>query len=242
MAGVGRMSSESQPTPLDQGEPGSGVKDGPTWLIAALMTAVVLATAIAAWRTSDLSSKAGAAEREGLIKSVQDQSLRNEDWRLTLEQAANAQRYFAAEAEVDALVASGDEIDAAQAAALRQYLLPSLVLLAGPLLTDDRYLNPDGSLDLEQRYADVHAETLEADPPDAAGAFARADRLHNQQRWTVVGTVLLAGSLFWLALAEITRERTRSLALILGLAIFAVGMIWFVGVELVGFVAWMTGL
>lgn len=211
-------------------------------LIAVAIAVVSLATAIAAWRTSDLSSKAGDAERQGLIESVQDQSLRNEDWRLTLEQAANAQRYFAAEAEADALEASGEAIGAAQAEAMRQYLLPSLALLAGPLVTDDRYLNPDGSLDLEQRYADVHAETLEIDPPDPAGAFARADRLHYQQRWTVVGAVLLAGALFWLALAEITRERTRGLALVLGLAIFAVGLIWFVGVEVVSALVGMAGL
>lgn len=211
-------------------------------LIAVAIAVVSLATAIAAWRTSDLSSKAGDAERQGLIESVQDQSLRNEDWRLTLEQAANAQRYFAAEAEADALEGSGEAIGAAQAEAMRQYLLPSLALLAGPLVTDDRYLNPDGSLDLEQRYADVHAETLEIDPPDPAGAFARADRLHYQQRWTVVGAVLLAGALFWLALAEITRERTRGLALVLGLAIFAVGLIWFVGVEVVSALVGMAGL
>lgn len=75
-----------------------------------------------------------------------------------------------------------------------------------------------------------------------AVAFARADRLHNQQRWTVVGAVLLAGALFWLALAEITRERTRGLALVLGLAIFAVGLIWLVGVEVVSALVGMAGL
>lgn len=210
--------------------------------IAVAIAIVSLSTAIAAWRTSDLGSKAGDAERQGLIESVQEQSLRNEDWRLTLEQAANAQRYFAAEAEAEALASGKEEIDAAQATAIRQYLLPSLALLAGPLATDERYLNPDGSLDLEQRYADVHADTLESDPPDAGAAFRRADRLHNQLRLTVVGTVLLAGALFWLALAQITRERTRKLALILGLVIFGAGLIWLVGVELVTFVAGMEGL
>lgn len=214
---------------------------GEIW-IAVAIAIVSLSTAIAAWRTSDLGSKAGDAERQGLIESIQEQSLRNEDWRLTLEQAANAQRYFAAEAEADVLVASGEAIDAAQAAAMRQYLLPSLALLAGPLVTDERYLKPDGSLDLEARYADIHAETLASDPPDAGAAFSHADRLHSQLRLTVIGTVLLAGSLFWLALAQITRERTRKLALILGLAIFGVSVIWFLGVEGVTFAAGMEGL
>lgn len=197
---------------------------------------VSLATAVAAWRASDLSSRAGDAERQGMIESVQEQSLANSDWQLVLEQAAQAKRYFAAEAEAAALEAGGDEVGRAQAAALRQYLLPSLALLGGPLVADETYRKADGSLDLERRFADEHAQTLRTDPPDPQAAFALADRIHAQHRWHVVGMVFLAASLFWLALAEITRDRTRTLTLILGLAVFAAGVIWFTGVELVSWI------
>jgi hypothetical protein len=211
-------------------------------LVAAAIALVSLATAVAAWRSSDLSSKAGDAEREGLIEAVKEESLVNEDWRVVYEEAANAKRYLVAETEAEALRAGSDSIGSVEADALRQYLLPSLALLAGPLATDDSFHQPDGSLDLEGRYTVVHAETLGDDPPNPREAFARADRLHGQQRWIVVGTVLLAGSLFWVALGEIAGGRTRALAVALGLGLFAVGVLWVVGAELAYWVAGLVAL
>ena len=210
-------------------------------LIAIAIAAVSLATAVASWRTSDLGSKAGDAERRGLIESLQVQSLANEDWRLVFEEAANAQRYFAAEAEVEALDASGDTASQEQAEALREYLLPNLALVAGPLTTQQTYLDPDGSLDLERRFADLQSANLALAELDPRATFAEADRLHAEHRWLVVGTVLLAISLFWLALAEITQDRSRRMALSLGLAVFIFGVAWFAIVELASYLAGIAG-
>jgi len=210
-------------------------------LIAIAIAAVSLATAVAAWRTSDLGSKAGDAERQGLIESLQVQSLANEDWRMVFEEAANAQRYFAAGAEVEALEAIGDTASQAQAQALQEYLLPNLALVAGPLTTEETYVKPDGSLDLEQRFTDLQAANLELGALDPRATFAKADRLHAEHRWLVVGTVLLAISLFWLALAEINQERSRRVALTLGLAIFVFGLAWFTTVELVSYFIGVAG-
>jgi hypothetical protein len=206
-------------------------------LIAIAIAAVSLTTAIAAWRTSVLGSNAGGAERQGLIESLQVQSLANEDWRMVFEEAANAQRFFATEAEVEALEASGDAASQEQAEALRQYLLPNLALVAGPLTTQDTYLNPDGSLDLEQRFADLQSANLALAELDPQATFAEADRLHAEHRWLVVGTVLLAVSLFWLALAEINQNRSRRMALSLGLVVFVFGLAWFAIVELVSYLS-----
>lgn len=226
------MSAKLQPTPMDQGEQGSDDKGGPAWLIAALMAAVVLATAIAAWRTSDLGSKAGDAERQGLIEAIQVQSLLNEDWRLVYEQATNAQRFLALQAEVEVLAASGETGETDQAQAFKDYLLPNLALLAGPLVQDPSYLREDGSLDLEARFEDEQALNDALAELDPQGAFSRADRLHAQHRQLIVGTVLLAVGLFWLALAEISRDRGRRTAMIIGLAFFAIGLGWFGVAEL----------
>jgi hypothetical protein len=176
-----------------------------------------------------------------LIESLQVQSLANEDWRLVFEEAANAQRYFAAETEVEALQASGDTASLEQAEALRQYLLPNLALVAGPLTTQETHLNPDGSLDLEQRFADLQAANLVLAELDPRATFAEADRLHAEHRWLVVGTVLLAISLFWLALAEINQDRSRRMALILGLVVFVFGLAWFAIVELASYLAGIAG-
>lgn len=217
---------------MGQGEPGSGGKGTPAWLIAALMAAVVLATAIAAWRTSDLGSKAADAERQGLIEALKVQNLINEDWRLVYEQATHAQRFYALQAQAEALAASGGAGEADQAQAFEDYLLPNLALLAGPLVQEPSYLREDGSLDLEARFEDEQALNDALAELDPQGAFARADSLHAHHRRLVMGTVLLTVSLFWLALAEISRDRGQRTALIVGLGFFAMGLMWFGVAEL----------
>jgi hypothetical protein len=214
-----------------QGEGAGGIGRSEIW-IAIAIAIVSLSTAVAAWRTSDLDSHAGDAEREGLIQTVQSQSLTNEDWRLVYEQAANAQRYFASQAEAGALAASGNAGARDQAQALQDYLLPNLALIAGQLVTNPAYLQDDGSLDLQARFADEQAANQALNALDLEGAFARADRLRNQRRWLSVGAVLLVVSLFWLALAEISRERARRSALLIGLAFYGFGLVWFAVVEL----------
>ena len=51
----------------------------------------------------------------------------------------------------------------------------------------------------------------------------------------MIGSILLAVSLFWLALAEISSERFRMAEFVLGLSLYLIGIVWFLGVELVFF-------
>ncbi len=130
------MTAPNSPSDNDpQGERAGGFGRSEIW-IAIAIALVSLSTALAAWRMSDLGSQAGDAEREGLIQTVKSQSFTNEDWRLVYEQAANAQRYFASQAEAEALAASSDAGARDQAQALKDYLLPNLALVAGPLVAD----------------------------------------------------------------------------------------------------------
>jgi hypothetical protein len=48
----------------------------------------------------------------------------------------------------------------------------------------------------------------------------------SQQRWLVIGSVLLAISLFWLAVAQISHARRRALTFLVGLAFFGAGVSW----------------
>jgi hypothetical protein len=106
-------------------------------------------------------------------------------------------------------------------------------LLAQPLSTDERYQKSDGTYDLQKRLDDKRAD--DEQPVDPAAAFARADLLFSEQRWLVIGSILLAVSLFWLALAEISTAKWRNIPFVLGLAVYLIGILWFLGVEIVFF-------
>jgi hypothetical protein len=200
---------------------------------AILIAVVSLTTAFAIWRTNMIGSNAANESRMGLIDAVKKQAFDNENYRKVYEEAGFAYQFAVKQAEVQALEASDDPVVQDQAANIRQYLLPNMQLLAQPLATDEKYQNPDGTYDLQKRLADM--QSSEESQLDPAASFARADSFFSQQRWLVVGSVLLAVSLFWLALAEVSNERLRGWQFTLGIAIYLLGILWFVGVELIFF-------
>ena len=172
--------------------------------IAIVIALVSATTAFAAWRASMVGSAAGDAIRQGLIDAVKKQTSENEDWRKTYEEASHAQTYAITLAQVEAFEQSGNSIAQAQAKNLRQYLLPSLQLLSEPLSTDEKYLKVDGTYDLEMRFADLEAATPDLAALDPQASFKLSDQYGAEQRWLTVGVILLAISLFWLALSELS--------------------------------------
>jgi len=200
--------------------------------IAVIIAVVSATTAFAAWRASMVSSAAGDAIRQGLIDAVKKQTASSEDWRRTYEEAGHAQTYAVTLAQVEAFENSSDKAAQAQAKNMRQYLLPNLQLIVD-LTKDDKYLKSDGTYDLDQRFAD-----LEAEAPDLAGlspeaSFKLSDQYSSEQRWLTVGVVLLAISLFWLALSQLNTKRSRLATLAIGAGIYLIGLVWFGLVELI---------
>ena len=203
--------------------------------IAILIALVSVTTAFAAWRASRVSSAAGDAIRQGLIDAVKKQTAENEDWRKTYEEADHAQTYAVTLAQVEAFEQSDDGIAQAQAKNLRQYLLPNLQLLAGPLAADEKYLMADGTYDLDKRFADLEKEAPDLAALDPQASFKLSDQYGAEQRWLTVGVVLLAISLFWLALSELSARRSRLIMLMIGVGIFLFGLAWFAVVEIIFF-------
>ncbi len=204
-------------------------------LIAFLIAVVSTTFAVSAWRISMVSSNAGDASRHGILETIKKQSFTNEDWRTTYEEAGNAEGYAVYLAEINALEAGGDPAAAAQAVNLRQYLLPSLKLLAGPLASEDEYRNPDDTYNLQKRFEALEAATPDLQDLDPQSAFQLAGRYNSEQRWLTVATVLLATSLFWLALAEIGGKRLRLSTLVIGAVVYGVGLVALVVIEAVFF-------
>jgi hypothetical protein len=202
-------------------------------VIAVLIALVSLTTALAAWRTNMVGSNAADANRQGLIDALKKGAAQNENWRKVYEEAGHAATFAIESAATDAMDASKDESLRAAAENLRQYLLPSLQLLAEPIGTQKKYQKSDGTFDIEKRFADLEAEAPDMLALDPAASFELADRYSSEQRWLTVGTVLLAISLLWLGLAETLSGRGRVINMILGTGVYLFGLLFFLIVEIV---------
>lgn len=200
-------------------------------IIAFLIALVSLTTALVVWRINSIGSTADDLVHLGLINAVKKQTSANEDWRKVYEEAAYARDYSIYLAGVQAMENSGDASQVSQAATLRQYMLPNLQLLSSPLGTDGKYLKPDSSYDLEKRFADLEADTPELSSLDPQSTFDQADSYYSQKRWISVSLILLAISLLWLTLAEISKKWMTTISLLLGIGIYLAGVFWMVAVE-----------
>lgn len=212
----------------------------PNWFLsrfevvnAILIALVSLTTAFSVWRTNVVGSSAADESRQGLIDAVKNQAYENENYRKAYEEAGFAYQFAVKEVEVAALEKASNPDARDRGANIRQYLLPNLQLLAQPLATDEKYKNADGTYDLPKRVEDLRRENQ--DPVNPAAAFERADSFFSEQRWLVIGSILLALSLFWLALAEVGTARTRTIEFAIGIAVYLIGILWFAGVEIVFF-------
>jgi hypothetical protein len=212
-------------------------------IVIAILIAIVSTTlALATWRSNSISSSAGDANRRGILDVIKKQTASNEDWRATYQEAGYAANYAIYVAEVQALEASGDPTAAGQAAALRQYLLPGLMLPASPLASDAVYQNADGTYNLGKRFADLQAEAPDFLDLDPQVSFQLASRYYAEQRWLTVAMVLIAISLFWLALAEIGGKRMRLLTLLIGVGVYGLGLTLLITIEVLYIVIRTGGL
>src|SRR5215203_1209849 len=195
-------------------------------VIAVLIALVSLTTALAAWRTSVVGSSAADASRQGIIDAIKKGASENQSWRKLYEEAGYATSFAIESAATEAMDGSGDEMYRATAKNLRQYLLPSLQLLADELGTDEKYLKPDNTFDLEKRFADLQAASPDIEALNPQLSFELSGKYASEQRWLTIGTVLLAVSLFWLGMAEILTGRARVANLTIGLGVYLFGVLF----------------
>jgi hypothetical protein len=118
---------------------------------------------------------------------------------------------------------------------LRTYLLPGMESLATPLGTDPSYLTSSGLLDIQKRFDDLEKQSSDLTSLDPKASFSKADTYFSEQRWLVVGTILIAVSLFWLGLSQLSHLRSRVLILALGVIVYGIGLVWCMGVEVIFF-------
>ncbi|MGZ6345947.1 MAG: hypothetical protein ACXWNC_00035 [Anaerolineales bacterium] len=202
----------------------------------AILTAVVsLTTALTAWRVNALGSKAGDLIYQGMLDAVKKQAAANEDWRQTYQEAGYARDYLVTLNGLQVRENSTDPAAQEQAAQLRTYLLPGMKSLATPLGTDPTYFTPGGLLNVQKRFNDLETQSSDLSNLNPQASFSQADNYYAEQRWLVVGTIMIAVSLFWLGLSQLSHLRPRVLILVLGVAVYGIGLVWSLGVEVIFF-------
>jgi hypothetical protein len=202
-------------------------------LIAILIALASLATALAVWRTNVVNSSASDTNRTGLIYAIESAAAQGEDWRKVYQEAGYGRDYLVELAAVTALETSADSSDAAFAANLRQYLIPNLASFSDPLGISPAYRQADGTFDIQKRFLELEAEDPDLAALDPPALFQQAERLHREQRFLTVGVILLAASLFWFGMAEISPGRARIAALVIGLLAFLLTLGYLTVVEAV---------
>jgi hypothetical protein len=210
--------------------------------IAVLIALVSLTTALATWRTANLGSSAGDLIYQGFLDAVKFQANANEDWQKAYLDAGNARDYLMT---LDSLTVQENSTDPAsieQAAQLRIYLLPGMESQATPLGTDPSYLTQEGWLNVQKHFNELEAQSSDLSSLNPLASFSKADSYYAEQRWLVVGTILIAISLFWLGLSQLSHLRSRVLILVLGVLVYGIGLVWSVGVETVFYILRIGGL
>lgn len=201
--------------------------------IAVLIALVSLTTALTTWRTASLGSKAGDLIYQGLLNAVKKQASANEDWSRDYQEAGYARDYLVTLSGLLVQEDSTDPTSQEQAAQLRTYLLPGMKSLATPLGTDPSYFTPGGLLDVQKRFQDLENQSPDLSTLNPQKSFSQADTYYSEQRWLIVGTILIAVSLFWLGLSQLEHLRPRFLVLVLGVIIYGLGLVWSLVVEVV---------
>lgn len=196
-------------------------------LVSAVLIAVVsFVTALTVYLTNNAGSTANSNNHLGMITAIKLEAFSNENWRKTYQEASSAFSYTLALEETNALKGSSDAGSRAQAANYEKYLLPNLLQLGQPFAGSSLFFKPDGSINLQARFDELQ-NTPEIKALRPAQYFSLAEIAYAQQRWLLVGSILLAISLFWLTVSQIAANQ-RMLAFSAGCFFFLVGMLWLI--------------
>jgi len=196
-------------------------------LVSAILIALVsFATALTVYLTNQSSSAASENNRQGMIAAIKLEAFANENWRKAYQEASSAYSYALAFENVRVLQNSSDEGQQAQAANYEKYLLPNLKQMAEPFTESQNLFKQDGSIDLQARFDQLNS-TPEIKELTPSNFFELAEITSAEQRWLLVGSILMAVSLFWLTLSQVITNR-RMLTFWTGCFFFLVGILWII--------------
>jgi hypothetical protein len=227
---------EAPPAPV---KPGG--RRGLETVIAIAIALVSVTSAFFIWRVSMLMNNAGDADRLGLIDTIKAEAALAEDERYLYQEANFAVKYDIYQAESAFLIskaprmkAAGDNAGNAAALAEARWLKTASKGLENfsPLTKNQTYRTDTGAFDLEKRLKDLQAENPDLRDLAPDKDFARADKLYLESRMLVLTLLVFGLSLLFYTLAQITKNRSRSVFSILGLGAYVLALLAGGGVEI----------
>lgn len=194
-------------------------------LVTAVLIALVsFATALTVYLTNNAGSLANENNHQGMITAIKLEAFSNENWRKTYQDASSAFSYTLALENARVLENSPDAGERAQAVNYEKYLIPNLKQMAEPFTESQKFYKPDGSIDLQARFDDLQ-NIPEINDLVPRNFFELAEIAYAEQRWLLVGSILMAFSLFWLTVSQIISNR-RLLTFSTGCFFFLFGILW----------------
>ncbi len=200
--------------------------------VAVLIALVALTTALSAWRTSNVGSAASDAIRSGLFDTVKLEASHSIDQKAAYDQADYATQAALERAAAAAMATSHRPALQQESGNVLTYLVGGLEKLGGPFVAQAAR-TPGAPLDIEGEVD----RGMRADPGVASlnpqAAYTLAAQYNDEKRWLTLISVVLAISLFWLGLAEVTKGRWRLLDVAVGTGIWVVCLAALAVVEIV---------
>jgi hypothetical protein len=199
-------------------------------IVAILIAVVSVASAGVIWRASMAVSSAAAADRHGLVDTVQYEAAFAQNVSMLYQEARYAGQHDSYRARVETL--RGSDLPGARSEAEWVDQIAGGLALFTPLAGDPAYRTQDGRLDLERRLDDLRAADADLRDLDPQAEFAAADELYVESQVLVSTVIVFAVALFFLTLAEMTRSRARVGLAITGGAMFVLGLVVAAGTEI----------
>lgn len=196
-------------------------------IVAVLIALITVAGALVAWRASVAADGAGDADNGGLRAMLNVEETRASN-------AVNGYEAYGAFVNYARYQRLGDLLEADPAAADLEAERADArdLALANQFLFDSKFLNRDGTYDLQRQLGEMWADASREKDLNPEPQFQEADKLRERSNWLLAVVAFLAVGLVLLTLVEAVGGRFQVALTSLGAVVLVAGLGLAVWIEL----------
>ncbi|MBL8057639.1 MAG: hypothetical protein JNK29_13130 [Anaerolineales bacterium] len=196
-------------------------------IVAVLIALITVAGALVAWRASVAADGAGDADNGGLRAMLNVEETRASN-------AVNGYEAYGAFVNYARYQRLGDLLEADPAAADLEAERADArdLALANQFLFDSKFLNRDGTYDLQRQLGEMWADASREKDLNPEPQFQEADKLRERSNWLLAVVAVLAVGLVLLTLVEAVGGRFQVALTSLGAVVLVAGLGLAVWIEL----------
>ncbi len=200
-------------------------KPNPLETVVAILIALITVTgALVAWRASVAADGAGDADNGGLRAMLNVEETRASNG-VNGYEAYGAFVNYARYQRLGSLLEDDPALDAERADA-------NDLALANQFLFDNKFLNRDGTYDLQRQLGELWADASRERDLNPEPQFQEADKLRARSNWLLAVVAFLAVGLVLLTLVEAVADRLQTVFTGLGAVILVAGIALALWIEL----------